>query len=136
MPEQIPYFPEVLTWLAHHFGVRVTWADWDCKELAIEARDISAADLRCALERYQKPMRDHLHWERERRMRVFVGGPLNGQRYGLWKQAGATIAKHIARAKWAAYEVGKDGRAWFRGFATSHLKARRLQLVRSPEVGK
>lgn len=58
----------------------------------------------------------------------FMGGPYNGQRHGRYE--GERIAIHMCRGKWAVYVVAPDGRAWFRGYAKSRTKARRLDVVR------
>lgn len=129
MAEQRSYLPDVLTWLAHHFGVRVTWADWERRDVRIETRDIFADELRAALDPYREPIERHLRFQQQKSLAVHVGGPLNGRRYEGWKQQGARLAYRVGRAKWAVYELGTDGRAWFRGFAASKQKARRLELL-------
>jgi len=52
------------------------------------------------------------------------GGPKNGERHdGCYTQP---LLFHLARARWAAYVVTADGRAFFVGHGTSRRKAREL----------
>lgn len=65
------------------------------------------------------------------RRAVFVGGSLNGKqvRYEQPSYYGF-IAHRLGRAHWEVYEQAdkRDGRAFFRGYATSEKKARRGEV--------
>lgn len=133
MASPIPlYVPNALDFLRRHFGVRIWLDDPEGEELGIEARDVSARDLEDVLRTYANPIKGHLYHEQRRRLQVCVGGPHNGQAYPSWRCRGERILFHDGTARWAVYEVGPDGRAWFVGIATSQAKGRRLPSRPSP----
>lgn len=59
--------------------------------------------------------------------RQLLGGPFNGRAHG--HREGTRIPMPVRRGRWAVYVVAADGRAWFRGYATSEAKARWLDLL-------
>jgi|GEM_PF-7123748 len=128
-PRQPRFLPCTLDFL-ERFGVRIGYAEPECETWDIQARDISAEELICALREYEPAIETHLACSRQRNLQVCVGGPFNGRRHDRF-QEGDIISFHLARARWAVYEVGSDGRAWYRGEATSKKKARRLGLRRA-----
>lgn len=62
----------------------------------------------------------------------FVGGLLNGKPVGrrsrYWLGCGCWIPNRVKRGRWEVYEEQRDGRAFFRGYATSERKAKRGQI--------
>jgi hypothetical protein len=120
--------------LLRELGLRFGFADPECEELEIDYSGFSEYQLRQVLERYEKAIKNHLRFEQQRRLEICVGGPFNGRRHPQFVN-GALVLFHVGRAKWAVYQVAdvKDRRAWFRGYATSRAKARRMELVRDPQ---
>lgn len=106
--------------------------DFDDELLVTFPEKLDLAKLRSLLseEVNRKDLRQTLIWNRSRSMRQFVGGPRHGQQYLQWELEGTFRGFRISRAKWAVYEYAKDGRAFFRGWATSQRKARRGEFVR------
>ena len=122
--------PGVVEFLAR-LGVRCYLADPEGEELGIDARDLSAAELRGALMEHSAAIRDHLEYQRQRRMRVLVGGPRAGRPHGRGAYASGLVLFHEAPRRWAVYEIRRgDGRAWFRGYATSEKNGRALKLLK------
>ena len=135
VPRSPRFLPGTLDFL-QRFGLRVGYADPECRTLDIQARDISAQELIRVLREYEPAIETHLVCSRRRDLRVCVGGPFNGLRHNRF-QEGDIINFHLGRARWAVYEVGVDGRAWYRGEATSKKKATRLRRfgLRGPSPG-
>lgn len=79
--------------------------------------------------RFEKGIRSRLEHERQVRMRICVGGPLNGQRVPSndWYRP---YLYHVGRGQWLVYGRKRreydDHRFWFIGKATSERKARIL----------
>jgi hypothetical protein len=61
--------------------------------------------------------------------RRFMGGPLNGQKCCVGGFARFAVLK-VGKAQWAVYEPMEDGRAIFKGMASSQAKGRRGQFVK------
>ncbi len=122
-PQSLPHDLDLLRAIGFTFG----YADPDCKELDIQPPSLSSREMVAALKQYDAAIKSVLHWERKQRLSICCGGPRNGHRYRRYKSD--IIAFHLARAKWAVYEVGPDGRAWFRGYATSAKKAKQLKVT-------
>jgi hypothetical protein len=92
--------------------------DIDPKALAEYLGECHGAKIRDTL-------KARAYWERHQ----CVGGPFNGRRHGLtW---GDIFVLRVRRGAWAAYAVGKDGRAMFAGIASSEAAARRLAKQRA-----
>ncbi len=72
---------------------------------------------------YTDGIKNAIQWRANLARRQCVGGPFNGQRHG--HGLGCAVCLRERRAKWAAYFVVLDGRAFFCGMATSERKARR-----------
>lgn len=79
-------------------------------------------------EKYTESIRFALKREAERVRRRLHGGPFAGERrdpetdyYGRER---FTFGIKVERGKWAVYERWRDGRAFFRGWATSEKKAK------------
>ncbi len=120
------YVPDAMTFLVRHFGVRFWLDDPEGETVGIETHDISARDLGAVLEQYADAIKVRMHFDQNRRLSIFVGGPMNGKPHGRFGK-GTTIAVHLGRAHWAGYQIGDDNhRAWFAGYATSEKKARIL----------
>lgn len=109
-------------------GVKFS-VDWD-GELAIEvSQDVSKDTLLKVAECLREPIRRRLEGERWARTQSFVGGPFSGKIHGYGGYTGRKGYK-ICRAKWAVYSFQENGRALFKGYATSEQKARRGILVK------
>jgi len=102
--------------------------DWD-DSVSIEYPEVVC---RSEMEAALAPVKDCLAREftirARRRREVLVGGPFNGQPNRWDYCRGATFGRRVARAHWAVYREGDDGRAFFIGFASSQRKARRGAL--------
>ena len=130
MESDCEYLPRTMDFL-HRFGVRISYADPECETVDIEARDISAEELIAALREYEAALKRRLRFKRQCALAVCVGGPRNGRPYLFHQNSkGEILTYHLSRARWAVYEVGDDGRAWFRGYATSRKKGRRLEVIK------
>lgn len=105
--------------------------DWDGELLVDCPERIASADLEEAIARFRGPLTRELAARGRRQLKQLVGGPFNGQRNDLFYCPGAHYGKRVGRAKWAVYQQRRDGRAFFRGYATSEAKARRCQLIKS-----
>lgn len=108
--------------------------DFDGQVIIEYPESLNPKDVANELSKYSDSIRKELTARATMQRRQFVGGPLNGNRHGHFAWCGNTvIAVRICRAKWACYEITDhaDGRAWFRGFATSEAKAKRKELAKS-----
>ena len=117
--------------------------DWDSHVIVAVPEELSHIQIREAIEPFAKELSRQVRYRAKRRRSVFVGGTLNGQevgtqargtyghhmpngRYGYW------IRHRIKRGCWEVYEEdAKDGRAFFRGYATSERKARRGEIKKA-----
>lgn len=123
------FLPGTLKFLRSHFGLKVSFDDPELKTLKIEARSIDGKDLEKALSFYEEAILRELQYERQRNLQVCVGGPMNGKRHNAFCRREVLRFK-LGKARWAVYVVGSgDGRAFFRGYATSERNARRLKLL-------
>ena len=61
--------------------------------------------------------------------RCFVGGPYAGQSHDQCWLEGQFRGLHVKRGKWAVYKFCDDGRALFKGYASSEKKARRGEVA-------
>lgn len=116
--------------------------DWD-DELQVTYPLVppTQADLAKIVEHQHPHIVQSLKWARIRRLKVFVGGPLNGRRHGQfsgWPHR--RFAVRIARAKWAVYQGTEqpwnDPRLHFLGYATSQAKGRRGVLLPKTETDR
>ena len=118
--------------------------DWDDEVIITVPREgISYAEIEQALQPVSKRLVNQARYRAKARRSVFVGGTLNGQEvesrtHGIRSEwchrmadgkLGHRIRRRIKRGCWEVYEQGDtDGRAFFRGYATSEQKARKGQL--------
>ena len=119
------YLPDVLRFL-ESLGI-TTHIALD-EQLVIEyEREINVFDVCNEIGKHQEAVKAALinraQYERFR----FYGGPLNGKPHGLGTSR--SFAYRVGRANWAAYAILKDGRALFRGFASSEAKAKTVAQV-------
>lgn len=111
--------------------------DYDCELLIEKPDEVSVDDVLEALGAWRENWRGILarqvKYEGQCERREFCGGPLHGQRHSVDYHLMYHHFRgyHLARAKWAVYEFQPDGRAFFRGYATSERKARDGRFVRS-----
>lgn len=88
--------------------------------------DVTTEDIADAL----KPDADAIGVFLERRAELqrhcYVSGPRQGQRHYMDPVKCEAFGIHAGRRKWEAYELLPDGRAIFRGIATSRKKAEQL----------
>jgi len=103
--------------------------DWD-DELLIGCPDlIFGATVEEIVREHTDQIRTELAAAGRRAMRQFVGGPLNGKPHIVYYHPGAYRGFRQGPRRWAVYEFQQDGRAMFRGWATSEKKARRGVLI-------
>lgn len=104
--------------------------DWD-DELQIDyPEDLTPERIALTLGEYRQHIVRTLKNRAEHDRMQLVGGPFNGERHGWTTCWGRTLhARKVKRAWWAAYQLQEDGRAIFKGYATSEKKARNNQLV-------
>ena len=141
MPKPIrPQFvPDVITFLAQHFGLRYGLADPEGDNVLIEIDDIPAWAMQAVLMEYAEAFRVRMERERKNRMQTLMGGPFNNQPYYdrntlVFLAAGKYTTRHyrhVSRGRWAVYEGDgfDDPRLWFRGYAGSQRKARHGDLL-------
>lgn len=120
------FLPDILTFLTRHFGYTVEQVDLEGREFLVRGRDITEAEMIAAIAKYADAVSHHVANERSRRMHVCVGGPHAGQKH--FRPTWSVICFRDGPADWSAYRVGRDGRAWYCGQATSEAKARRKAL--------
>jgi hypothetical protein len=117
--------------------------DWDDQVIIEVPEEISYGQIAQAIEPFGKRLGEEVRFRAKQRRSVFVGGSLNGQevdgralRIKSWcshtmpnGRQGYWIRYRIKRGCWEVYEQGSaDGRAFFRGFATSEAKAKRGEV--------
>lgn len=104
-------------------GVKIS-LDWD-DTIQVEFPDSVPMELvRAACTIATDSIKSTMISRRERRIRTCSGGPLHGKPHNTcWSNA---MVGHESRGKWYVYHVMPDGRAIFRGYATSEKKARAL----------
>lgn len=101
--------------------------DWDDELTIAYPGDLTGKTLADALAEHGAAIVRTVKLRSASERHQFMGGPYNGQHHG--RCSGERIAINIRRGKWAVYLVAADGRAWFRGYATSRVKARRLEVL-------
>jgi len=107
--------------------------DWDDELLITCPEFIAGSAIETLLREHADQLRTELAAAARRRMRQFVGGPLNGKPHIVYYSPGACRGFRQGPRRWAVYQFQRDGRALFRGWATSEKKARRGQLVDEPK---
>lgn len=121
-----PHLPSTVRFLERlGFEFHLDWND----ELEIHSPEITAADIVSELEKYEDDVTGQILRRAASNLEQFVGGPFNGQRHDAiyWGQ-NQFIGRKVSRAKWAVYELQKDGRAFFRGWAKSKVKMLRGEI--------
>lgn len=107
--------------------------DWDGELLIEEPEYIDVGTATAILMVGENQIRHSLSFEQEIKLSRFMGGPLDGKRHEepskILKEKERLKGFRIERAKWAVYYFETDGRAIFRGYATSEKKARQGILV-------
>lgn len=105
--------------------------DWDGEVTSLVPSEIDRQAVCSLIADMGIEIKRAMEYRRKEATRVFVGGPLGGQRHDIhsWDK---TFAHHVGHANWAAYHIRSDGRAVFRGFATSRKKARELAKTDAP----
>lgn len=124
------YLPDVLRFL----GALGITAHIDLEDqVVIEyERGLTVYDVCNEIGKYHEAIRSALilraRYERHR----FYGGPMDGKphRLGCCRSFGY----RVGRAKWAAYSILKDGRAIFKGYATSEAKAKAMAHLARVEM--
>lgn len=103
--------------------------DWDDEVIIEVPEDLEAADVMNAIksEPFGKDLSESVVYRAKASRAVFVGGMLNGKRTG-WIGLRQWFANHVKRGRWEVYERVNDGRAFFRGYATSQAKAKRGEI--------
>lgn len=81
------------------------------------------------IERHKNYLAGQVKCRANRDRRLFMGGPFNGQKFGGYVYGGNWVSR-VERAKWVVYEPMPDGRAVFKGFASSRAKGRRGELMK------
>lgn len=122
--------------------------DWDGEVTMTVPEAVSCAEIEQALKPFGKRLREQVRFRAKQQRSVFVGGQLNGREvswqgpgrcgcghrmgnggYGYW------IRHRLARGRWEVYEEVPDGRAFFRGYATSERKARHGEITATAAKG-
>lgn len=105
--------------------------DWDNEVIIKVPEDLQAADAMKVIAnvRFEKHLARTVTFRAQRARSVYVGGRRNGERVGLCWGNRTWIANRVKRARWEAYELSRDGRAFFRGYATSQAKAKRGEIA-------
>jgi hypothetical protein len=105
--------------------------DWDDELEISHPSEIQPEQVSLALRQYADYIVAYLRRRRQKALSHCIGGPFSGRRHGwyYWPSFDGTRYRqfhglNVSRAKWAVYELMKDGRAYFRGYATSRKKAR------------
>ena len=96
--------------------------------------DVTPRYIATEVGKYHESIRNALNSRAKILRRQFVGGPFNGDRHGRFPwSANKIIARQVRRAMWAVYEIRdpNDGRAWFLGYASSEIKAKRKELIKA-----
>ena len=103
--------------------------DWDGEVVMEYPDEIDAEKLVTFLGDNGKLLGNQFRTRCDLARRVFVGGPLNGQRTPLsCCRSRSYWAHRCKRARWAVYRMQADGRAFFVGYATSAAKAKRGEV--------
>lgn len=103
--------------------------DWDGALMFTCPVVVSGATLEGLIEEHAEQIARELGAAGRRAMECFVGGPLNGQRHDALFAVGAHRGYRQGPKKWAVYQFERDGRAFFRGWATSQKKAWRGEVI-------
>ena len=113
----------VLT-LLEELGVTLE-LDWDNSLIAAVPGSLSAGPVKALIERHSQQITQSVLSRAALRKWRFIGGPLDGKPHcrSPWFQR--RVVWRESRAKWAVYQLEKDGRAFFKGYAPSEVKARR-----------
>lgn len=108
--------------------------DWDGEVTANIPRAIDTQAVTDLIADCDSQIKQSLESRRKDATRMFIGGPFAGRKHNIYSWDG-TFVHRISRANWVAYKVQGDGRAVFRGKATSKKKAKALARS-SGETGK
>jgi len=128
-PQRTPPAQRLLTVLTllEELGVTLE-LDWDNALMTTVPGSLSAGPVRSLIERHSQQITQSVLSRAALRKWRFVGGPLDRKPHcrSPWFQK--RIVWREARAKWAVYQLEKDGRAFFKGYAASEQKGRHGRL--------
>ncbi len=125
--------------------------DWDDAVTITVPESVSWAEIQQALKPFGERLMEQVRCRAKRQRSVFVGGQLNGQQVsdslpwvrtsgGIHRMAkceyGYWIRHRLKRGCWEVYEEVPDGRAFFRGYATSERKAKHGEITEQPRQSK
>lgn len=128
------FIPDALSFL-EDLGFRFH-LDWDESLLILPPENLTGEDVLEEFGKHQDAAVLVLKARHCRRMQVCFGGPFNGRRhrYEAPLDQGRWFGIRVERARWAAYKVSEDNRAFFQGYASSENKARRRILISEKEL--
>ena len=125
MTEPVEYLSELT--LLEELGAKFE-LDWD-NELLVTVPDSEVGEaIAPIIERCTKQLTRYVFNRAASMKRRCYGGPLNGREHGHCSLFCERFAWRESRAKWAVYELMEDGRAYFKGYASSEQKGRRGQF--------
>lgn len=121
LPFDLDFFRE----LGFEFG-----EDWDGQILIEYPDKIDPEKVVELIILFEKGIKTRLYFEGQKAKMVCVGGPFNGKQYYTYLFPEKPLLFHIKRGQWAVYRVKdhNDPRAWFTGFATSKMNAKKYIL--------
>lgn len=102
--------------------------DWDGQLEVTYPDELVVETIAYEVGKYSDAVKNRLLFRQHHSMRRLIGGPFAGQKYTN-PFCRTLYWRHVSRGKWAVYSVWADGRATFKGYATSEFKARRGQCV-------
>ncbi len=117
--------------------------DWD-NTVSVTVPDLDAVDVEQAIKPFRASLEQRVAYRAECQRAVYVGGSLNGRMLGVRPYRAPVhyadgskhiwIVNHVARGRWEVYdrELGHNGRAFFRGYATNKKKAMRGEISETP----
>ena len=100
--------------------------DWDDELTIVYPADLTGETLADALAKHGNAIIKTVKVAAAAERRQCMGGPYNGTQHGWGTDE--RIVLPICRGKWVVYLVAADGRAWFRGYATSKREGKRLEI--------
>ena len=103
--------------------------DWDDELLVTCPEFITGNTLEDVVREHADQIRTEIAARAGRARRQFVGGPFNGKRHDVNFVPGCYRGVKVGLRRWAVYHFQRDGRAIFRGWATSEMKARRGEVL-------
>lgn len=118
-----------------HLGVNFDM-DYDGEVFFDVPKDVCHDAIEEALQPFGKGLAQEVRNRARRQRSVFVGGQWNGKtaaHLGVWNP---WIRHHLRRGCWEVYEAVPDGRAFFRGYATSEKKARLGEVTKQPKAAQ